>query len=91
MRWLGSFTKSMDMSLSKFQAIVKDREACMLQFMGLQRIGCGWATECFQHTFHRLVLFSLIPENSYFTYFVLPRVDKNRRASLVPAILPWVK
>ena len=27
MRWLGSVTNSMDMSLSKFQEIVKDREA----------------------------------------------------------------
>ena len=26
MRWLGSVTNSMDMSLSKFQEIVKDRE-----------------------------------------------------------------
>ena len=27
MRWLDSITKSMEMSLSKLQAIVKDREA----------------------------------------------------------------
>ena len=27
MRWLDSFTNTMDMSLSKFQEIVKDREA----------------------------------------------------------------
>jgi hypothetical protein len=39
MRWLNGITDSMDMILSKLQGIVKDREACMLQFTGLQRVG----------------------------------------------------
>ena len=30
MRWLNSITNSMDMNLSKFQEIVKDRGACAL-------------------------------------------------------------
>ena len=39
MRWLDSITDSIDMSVSKLQEIVKDREPGMLQFMGLQRVG----------------------------------------------------
>ena len=45
MRWLGGIMDSKDMSLNKFQEIVKDMDPGMLLFMWSQRIGHDLETE----------------------------------------------
>ena len=45
MRWLDGITNSVDMSLSKFWEMVKDRKPGMLQSTGSQRVGHDWLNE----------------------------------------------
>ena len=39
MRWLDAITDSMDVNLSELRELVMDREAWLLRFMGLHRVG----------------------------------------------------
>ena len=45
MRWLDSITNSMHMNFSKLREIVKNRETCCPEVMGLQRVGLDLVTK----------------------------------------------
>ena len=54
MRWLNNITNSMDMLLSKFQQIVKEREAWHVAVHGVQSVRYQWETEQWKYCFECL-------------------------------------
>ena len=58
---------SMDMSLNKLWEMVKDREACMLQSMGSQKVRHDLATEQ-QQSLMNSDLFLSLPFYSFYSY-----------------------
>ena len=59
MKWLDGTTYSMNMSLSKLMALLKDRGTWLLQFMGWQRVRHDFVTGQ-QHSLVSLVVQSRI-------------------------------
>ena len=74
MRQLHSTTRSMDMSLSKLQEIVKDTD--MLQFMGLQRVRHDLENEQLNNKPRRRKLFLILDQEDNVIKMECRRVGK---------------
>ena len=75
----------MDMNLSKLQEIVKDREACVLQSMGSQRVRHDLATEQ-QYIFSNwtfALLLLLLTEKAMATHSSTSALQKEPNASFL--------
>ena len=70
MRWLDGVTNSMDMSLSKLQEMVMDREASHATVHGSQRVGHNWATELTKLN-RGVIMDSMENEMSFFKRYTL--------------------
>ena len=61
MKWLDGITDEMDMNLGKLWEMVRNREAGVLQYMGLQRVGHEWTTKQQQQPVSSGILLFLSP------------------------------
>ena len=65
MRWLDGITKSMDMSLSKLQEIMKDREDWHVAVHGVAK-NCTWLNDWTTISSPQLTLYSMVKSWKYF-------------------------
>ena len=66
MRRLDGITDSMDMGLGGLQEFVMDRDACMLWFMGLQRVRHNWVTELDWTELNLITVYPCLLQNSQY-------------------------
>ena len=92
MKWLNGITNSVEMGFSKFRELVMDREACMLQSMGSQKVIHDWVTELnwthrLSSFLHHFFNFPLVSSSQCLYCSYLIQVDPDNRKSLCVSLL----
>ena len=92
MRWLNGITDSVEMGFSKCWELVLERDTCMLQSMGSQRVRHNWGTELnWTHSLssflHHFSNFPLVSSSQCLYCSHLIQVDPDNRESLCGRLL----